>query len=348
MIIEKPRWKTVEYSRSQIIKAGKTIRKGCTREQEDQALAIIDNWRAAHAFPLQVVYMHLKNMGKEHNDVIVAQRLKRLNSIVAKLKREPSMSLWKIQDLGGCRYIVSSVDEVYESYNKYKNSRIRHRFVNDNDYIKNPKESGYRSLHAVYEYHSDRTETYNRNMMIEIQFRTHLQHLWATAVETMGLFKNISIKAGEGDQNTNRFFALVSSLFAIEENMPVVPNTSDNQTELIEEIRRLDKANNYLNFLNSIKVANKIEESNNVARDEEYCVLSLNYESNQLSIKRFKASEIESANNYYAELEKESFSNTDTVLVKVSSFSTLKSAYPNYFSDISDFVSKVENYIRNG
>ena len=45
----------------------------------------------------------------------------------------------------------------------------------------------------VYQYKSDRIETYNRNMLIEIQFRTHLQHIWATAVETMGLFDRCTI-----------------------------------------------------------------------------------------------------------------------------------------------------------
>ena len=58
-IIKQPRWKKVEYSRNQIIKAGKTIKKECSATEEENALKIIDNWRVAHAFPLQVIYMHL-------------------------------------------------------------------------------------------------------------------------------------------------------------------------------------------------------------------------------------------------------------------------------------------------
>ena len=166
----------------------------------------------------------------------------------------------------------------------------------------------------------------------------------------MGLFKNIAIKSGEGDDDINRFFALVSSLFAIEEKMPIVPNTPSDQKELIKEIRELDDGHNYLNFLTSIRVANKIEgdsiRNQSNTKNNEYCVLSLNYDTNRLIIRRFRSSEIESANDYYSELEKRRLENTDTVLVRVSSFSKLKAAYPNYFSDISEFVSKVKKYIR--
>lgn len=344
--IKQPRWKKVEYSRNQIIKAGKTIKKECTPAEEEKALRIIDNWRAAHAFPLQVIYMHLKKMASSNNNIIVAQRLKRLDSIVNKLKREPSMSLWAIQDLGGCRFIVSSIDDVYNYSDKYRNSRIRHIFTKEYDYIKNPKTSGYRSLHVVYEYHSDKNDDYNKNMLIEIQFRTHLQHLWATAVETMGLFSKEALKAGKGSEDTKRFFALVSSLFAMQENMPTVPNTPSDIDEITHEIETLNAKNNYLDFLTSIRVITKMEEDNDAKANNEYCVLSLNYQTHHLTIKRFKSSEIEQANEYYIGLESLKVDNqTDTVLVRVSSFNALKKAYPNYFSDISEFVAIIKSYL---
>ena len=207
MITNQPKWKSVEYSRSQIIKAGKTIKNDNALPQEiDNATDIIDNWRAAHAFPMHVIYMHLRRMATPVNkNIIVAERLKRLDSIINKLKREQTMSLWTMQDLGGCRFIVPTVDDVYHYADKYENSRKRHELVSTYDYIKQPKASGYRSLHCVYKYHSDSVDTYNKNMLIEIQFRTHLQHLWATAVETMGLFTKEAIKSGQGTKDVKRF-----------------------------------------------------------------------------------------------------------------------------------------------
>jgi ppGpp synthetase/RelA/SpoT-type nucleotidyltranferase len=135
---ERPKWKKVEYSRSKIIKAGKIIKKEGSTSEHINATQVIDNWRAAHAYPLHVIYIHLRKMASNRTDIVVAERLKRLDSIINKLKREPSMSLWTIQDLGGCRFIVPTVNEVFLYADKYKNSRIRHRFVGSYDYISTP------------------------------------------------------------------------------------------------------------------------------------------------------------------------------------------------------------------
>lgn len=191
-------WKSPEYSKNQIIKAGKIIKNSASNSEECQmALNAIDNWRASHAFPLQVIYCNLKRK-YDKPGFIVAQRLKRLASIVKKLEREQTMNLWTMQDLGGRRVIVPTIDDVYEVAENFNHSRVRHILKREYDYMKQPKFSGYRSYHLVYQYQSDTKETYNRNMLIEIQIRTYLQHLWATALETMGLFTNQALKASHG------------------------------------------------------------------------------------------------------------------------------------------------------
>ena len=63
-------------------------------------------------------------------------------------------------------------------------------------------------------------------------------------------------------------------------------------------------------------------------------------------IKYFKPSQMEEANLTYSQIEStRAESNVDAVLVRVSSVQTLKSAYPNYFSDIAEFISRVESYL---
>ena len=53
-------------------------------------------------------------------------------------------------------------------------------------------------------------------------------------------------------------------------------------------------------------------------------------------------SQIDTANNMYAEIEKaKPTSNIDIELVRVTSFHALKSAYPNYFSDTGEFLARV-------
>lgn len=347
-IIKQPRWKKVEYSRNQIVKAGKIIRKNDqTTDEYKHAIDIVDNWRAAHAFPLQVIYMHLRRMCLGRDNIIVAERLKRLDSITKTLVREPNMNLWTMQDLGGCRVIVPTVEDVYRYSKAYEKSRKRHIKKKDDDYIKKPKASGYRSLHVVYEYKSDRVDTYNRNMLIEIQYRTHLQHLWATAVETMGLFTEEAIKSGQGSDDIKRFFLLVSALFAIRENQPIPPNVINDIDEIVSEIESINAKNNYLDFLSGIRVAVDLQEEKISKNDVGYCILILNYNTKKLRIRRFKSSEIDEANKIYNSIEStRAESKIDAVLVRVSSFKELKKAYPNYFSDIGEFVRIVKLYLR--
>lgn len=343
---ERERWKKVEYSRNRIIKAGKTIRKDeSTKEEIAEATKVIDNWRAAHAYPLHVIYMHLRRMGAVDLKIVVAERLKRLDSIIKKLKREPNMNLWTMQDLGGCRFIVPTLDMVYQYSRKYESSRKRHVLKDEYDYIKNPKPSGYRSLHIVYEYRSEDVDTYNRNMLVEVQYRTHLQHLWATAVETMGLFTKQALKSGQGSEDVKRFFALVSSLFAIKEGCPVVPGTIDDVEELVSEIESINAKCNFLDMLSAIRVA--VDHQNEKDFDKQgYNILILNYETRRLSVKYFKPSQTDEANEVYAQIEStRAESKIDAVLVRVSSFRSLRSAYPNYFSDIGEFVDIVKSYL---
>ena len=346
-VVAQPKWKIVEYSRSQIINAGKIIRRVDSNEEEYlSALRIVDNWRAAHAFPLHVIYMHLRRMCVHNKDLIVAERLKRLDSITGKLKREPNMNLWTMQDLGGCRVIVPTIEDVYKYSEKYENSRKRHIKKKEYDYIKQPKTTGYRSLHIVYEYKSDRKDTYNKNMLIEIQFRTHLQHLWATAVETMGLFTKEAIKAGQGPKDVKRFFALVSTLFAMKELQTIVPNTINDIDEIISEIESLNAKHNYLDFLKGIRVAVDTQEQNKTTKESGYCILILNYNTRRLRIKYYNTSQFDEANNTYNSIEgTRAESKIDAVLVQVSSFNLLRSAYPNYFSDIAEFIDLVESYL---
>lgn len=352
--ISQTKWEVPRYSKKQIDKAGKIISSlnslslrdiDISLEDIKNATDILNNWRSAHAYPLQII---ASNLRRNNPNAIVVQRLKRFDSIAGKLIRFPDMSLYRMQDLGGCRVIVDSIDQVYESLNQYKKSRIRHILRKENDYIQNPKLSGYRSYHMVYQFHSDDKDTYNKNIMIEIQFRTQLQHIWATAVEMMGLYTKNNLKSSQGNQDILRFFALVSSLFAIKEDMPVCPNTSGWADELINEIIQIDKKNNIIMKLKAINQAAQITEYNeNFYLKNGYYLLVLNYDEPSLNIYPFKQSDFELAANVYNKMELEFIGRIDAVLVSVKSFNILKAAYPNYFIDISEFLNVLKEVIFN-
>lgn len=342
----KPRWEEPQYSGNQIEKAGHILSDpNITVYERSNALKILNNWRAAHAYPLQII---CDNLRKKNPDAIVVQRLKRLDSIIGKLQRFPQMNLYRMQDLGGCRVIVDSIDDVYHSLNQYKKSSIRHILKHEYDYIQQPKESGYRSYHMVYQYQSDRNKTYNKNILIEIQFRTKLQHIWATALETMGVYTKTALKASMGDQDVLRFFILVSSVFAQMEKMPICPSTSDDYNTLVSEIKKIDKKLNIVSRLSALSVAIKRtdEKQKLFNLKGEYFLLRLHFTERMLRVTPFPNSQIDLATRIYDEIESLNDPNIDSVLVSASSFNALKAAYPNYFADISQFIEIMNEILK--
>lgn len=336
-------WKVPQYSKTQIINAGKLVRhpEDHNAFEFSEARRIVDNWRASHAYPLHIIYMFLRRKFNSE-DYIVARRLKRLSSITGKLNREPSMSLWTMQDLGGCRVIVPGIDDVWSAVREIKGSRIRHVLKKEYDYISSPKRSGYRSYHMVYKYHSDRSETYNRNMLIEVQVRTHLQHLWATAVEAMGLITRQALKASRGDEDVLSFFKFASSLFALEEGTAQVEGFSGTKESLSREIRRLDGMGKYTDKLQACRVTlNSTRNNSRLKTERGYYLLKLDYDTEMLRIAAFD--DVDDATDAYNQEEANTFdeANIDVVLVSASSFSELRKAYPNYFSDIGEFVTRL-------
>ena len=102
----------------------------------------------------------------------------------------------------------------------------------------NPK-TGYRGIHLIYRYKSERSKDYN-GLRTEIQIRTKLQHLWATSVETVGLFTGEGLKFSQGSDEWLEFFRLVSELFAIEESLAPEKYTAEYKGLLAAKIMNLD------------------------------------------------------------------------------------------------------------
>lgn len=336
-------WEEPKYSRNQIDKAGRKIAtKSYSEDEFKNALPILNNWRSSHAYPLQVIANDLRH--ENPNDIVV-QRLKRLDSIIAKLQRKRGTSLYTMQDLGGCRLIVESIGNVYQAINNFKNSHTQYILKRENDYIQNPKTSGYRSYHIVYKFQEDKKEIYNdKNILIEIQFRTKLQHIWATAVEVMGVYTKSQLKASIGDEDILNFFTLTSSLFALEENTPTCPNTSDDYDTIVSELKKIDKKLNIINKLSGISVA--IKHANDNISGIAYYLLQLNYTKNVVRVNGFKTEQIEIATTAYNQIEALNNKNMDAVLVSATSFEELKAAYPNYFADITQFIRKMRKIFK--
>ncbi len=334
-----------ENSRREVNRAGDIfLNPDATIDEKDSALLIINNWRASHNFPLNTFQMRLRKVAKKINpDSLVAQRIKRLISIKLKLERFPDMNMSQIQDIGGCRAIMNDVNEVDSLVNIYKHESrgIKHKLAKEQDYIQNPKDSGYRGVHLIYKYGSDKVKHYD-DMRIEIQVRTLLQHAWATAVETVGIFIKQSLKSSQGEASWLRFFALMSSAMAISEGKPIVPGTPDNYNELRVEIsslsKTLDVEGHLTTFRNSIEVLGGERRVSNA----HYYLLELDPSAGRVIIKAYSQTQLATASADYMTLERRIVNdNRDAVLVSADSIEALKLAFPNYYLDTDIFLEQL-------
>jgi len=190
-----------QYPPERINEAGESLVRPKGLFDIEETYDVINNWRSSHAFPLNTFYINLKAKAvRVDPQCVVSQRIKRLRAIADKLTRFDWLTLSEMQDIGGCRAVVSSVKNVYQLVSSFKSSDIKHVLIDEDDYINGPKPSGYRSYHLIYRYKSDRKHTYNK-CKIEIQFRSALQHAWATAVEVVGTHTSQALKSSRGPED---------------------------------------------------------------------------------------------------------------------------------------------------
>ena len=343
-------WERPSYPKQEVNNAGKVLASDrASPEEIEEATKILNNWRSCHSYPMHVFQIRLNNVTKKiDKDSLTAQRLKRVPSILFKLRRgyhgrKPSMKLFQMQDIGGCRAILSNVDLARKIYStNYLKSDLKHPLITKKDYITTPKNDGYRSLHLVYSYKSDKEGKKDFNgLLIEIQIRSKLQHLWATAVETVGFMTRQSIKCSEGDKDWTDFFRLVSSAFAKLENCPIVPNTQDDEKELYLEIKQKAINLNIINLLRGWTSAiNFIEQKPRDKLKDHFYLLELDIPGEKIIVSSYSEKGKEKAIKDYARAEKkyQGQKEYDVVLVGADTTVNLKKAYPNYFIDTKEFL----------
>ena len=246
-----------------------------------------------------------------------------------------------MQDIGGLRAVVENIAQVRRLEALYKTGKWTHVLDDTDDYITNPKESGYRSLHLIYRYQNPKAEAYN-GYYIELQIRTQLQHAWATAVETIGTFLNQALKSSEGSSDWLTYFKYVSAAFAILENSPILSEFEGlSKGDVFAKCVELQKKLGVKDKLQAFSIAaNAI---NNDKTKGTYHLITLNASNRSVKITSYARRRLEEANTAYAEAEKMTLEEKDTqvVLVATDSAESLKRAYPNYFLDTKAFVRQL-------
>lgn len=338
-------WTELKYTRKEVDKAGAVLSRVHRASRQDvvTAVDVISNWRAAHAFPLNTFQVGLRTRAKKlTGTALVAQRLKRLPTMIDKLRRMPKTTLSRFQDIGGCRAVVTTIGQVLELRDSYRKSRMKHQFVRERDYIAAPRDSGYRCIHLVYKFVGRAGSGYD-GLQIEIQLRTRLQHAWATAVETVGTLIDQSLKSSEGSDDWLRFFALVGSAFAFFERTPPVPGTPEQPSELTAQIQHLLDKLRVKERLNAYRHALRATERQDV-HGAAFFLLSLDPGSQLLEVTPFRADAFDTATKAYTSEEEKLSSQpgAQVVLVGSQSLAALRKAYPNYFLDTELFLGQLD------
>jgi putative GTP pyrophosphokinase len=319
-------------SKSRVNRAGDQIRHG---EPTTEDLDVIDEWRAAHRAVLNTFQAILRNRTRD-TEITVAQRHKRKRTIFDKLMRLPKMQLSRMDDVAGCRLIFRSVKELNEFRANFHKARFNHKRRNETDkydYLARPKSSGYRGIHDVYEY--DVKSDVGRSLTglyVEIQYRTLVQHAWATAVEVIGFITESQPKFQVGDKRYEHAMSLASELLARSfENMKgPFPDLEDR--ELVDKFLAMDKELSLLSTLRGLNSADK------AVTDNRNAILIFS-SAQDLQVRTFRDA-TEALRNLF-ELEKQ-LPDKDIVLVRADTSDEVRLAFKNYFSDAHDFIGWIE------
>lgn len=330
---EKPSVSFPGSSKSRVNRAGDAVRLDAATEED---LHVIDEWRAAHRAVLNTFQAILRN--RTHGtEIVVAQRHKRKKTIFDKLQRLPKMHLSRMDDIAGCRLIFHDIKGLYNFRGNLHKARFRHclrNSIDKYDYIKSPKETGYRGVHDVYEYdvNSDIGKSLT-GLCVEIQYRTLVQHAWSTAVEVIGFITESQPKFQKGDKRYEEAMALAAEVLARAYEDRRGPFPGVDNSEVVLRFVALDEELSLLKTLHGLNAANKsVTENRNT--------ILIFSSSGDLEIRTFR--DAPDALKALFELEKQ-FPDRDIVLVRADTNEEVRLAFRNYFSDAQEFIRLVEN-----
>lgn len=292
------------------------------------------NWRNSFSASLDYYHLRLKDKIEPDGILAIAKRMKRIESIRLKLKRFSTMRLSTLQDIAGLRVILKNKDNLEKAFINIRNSESIHKLKKLDDYHHRPKDDGYRGIHIVYQTPSSR--------MVEIQFRTELEHILATAVEVYGTLKKVSFKTGKGEKEWREFFKVLSSFFSIiESQSPLKEHERFSKKQILSKLKKYIKQLKAIERLNA--ATNSIEiivNKRHKGRTGKYALLELDYEKQTTRIDIFTKAELSKAIEEYTrkELSLKEGSSKNIVLVNIESVEEIQKTYPNYFLDTKNLL----------
>jgi putative GTP pyrophosphokinase len=284
-----------------------------------------------------------------------AQRLKRRNTVIDKLRRtnadgEPLIKdVSAMHDFAGCRMIFHDINQLHDFRDYIHSSavmrNVEHSLRHDPqkyDYISWPKFSGYRGIHDVYKHFprgSKRRQLKKPwdGLLVELQYRTRAQHAWATAVEISDLLDGERTKFELNTSERGKFFAIASEIIARRHENISQAFVDTDTVDLQEELQRLE---NELGILRRLELLKQFEDEDSLQKHNVLNIYRKDDGSLELEVLPFASAAPAIAKA--TELEGSS-SSLNAVYVRSDNPKQLRSAYRNYFYDPVDFVKIIQS-----
>ena len=106
----------MKFSKNQLIKVTKELAKNSLSiEDRNRAISMLADYRSSYEYPIQsMLTSFIITAKKVDKEAIVVRRLKRIPSIVNKIRRFPTMKITRMGDIGSysaCFYIKGYVEK---------------------------------------------------------------------------------------------------------------------------------------------------------------------------------------------------------------------------------------------
>lgn len=229
---------------------------------------------------LKVKFKAIRNELRDFNEYspieFVTGRVKKISSILEKSARRSIREdriEEEIEDIAGIRIMCQFVDDIYEVVDLIRRRNGKDlEIVYEKDYIKNTKESGYRSYHIIIRY-PVQTAHGEKKILAEIQIRTLAMNFWATIEHSINYkyktnipenIKKRLIKAAEAAHNLDKEMYKIrleirNAQVLFEEKSSVVSNISNN-IQLLDLFGYTEEAQCFQNEFESLWGPGTLEE----------------------------------------------------------------------------------------
>lgn len=178
---------------------------------------------------LEGMKKQFKNESKHSPIEFITGRVKPVSSIINKAK-DKNIPLEKIeqylQDISGVRIVCPFVDDIYTVVDMI---RLRKDFsiIEEKDYIKKNKDSGYRSYHLIIKYPVEMIHG-TKTIKAEIQIRTLAMNFWAINEHSL----NYKYKGSIPPDIKKRLKRAAEAAFKLDEEMSKIKHE-------VQEARRI-------------------------------------------------------------------------------------------------------------